>query len=300
MRGRGSRGTAFSFCAIREMTCLLTVRAGGANSYFMTLSRWNIVNEVLHLGKRLLRRAAAWFVLLAIGGLSVSCLQADCALSLNADGSGVFECRYIYHPTHAAVMRNAAKVFNLGDFAEMIAIATADDQAWEPYFKELEPQGVRLRNVKSEQAGDVITRRFAVTFRSLNGLEHAGFLAGQHLTLMRNAFGQYTLLYRLSSEAMALMEAADELGASPLGETWTAGWLVKLTVAPPGRILKSNAETAQTRAATWRFVDQRNMPLTETLRRINVFLLFEGKGLALPEYRGPNDAATGRTGIESI
>ncbi len=262
----------------------------------MTLARWKIVGRLLHPRRPTPKSSVDLVVFLLLGALSVSCLQAECFVTLGPDGSGRLECRYTSAESWAALLKHASWFSSAGDFGDWLSMATADDDVWRAHFKEMEPCGVGLRELRTERRDNAFTRRFTVTFRSLESLAAAGLLDGQRVSLTRNEQGFYAFSCELAPESAMLLEASDQLAGSPLGQARSDdAWRLVFSVASPGPIVKSNAHSTRDRVA------DPNLPLTETLRRIKVLLLFDGKGLKLPTYRtGQKENSTDMFARKSI
>lgn len=233
---------------------------------------------------------ASSLILLATNG----CVHVDQTLTLARDGSGSIDLFYAQPDESStqvqALARRILEQAGAEDSMTTMPLEVTDDQIRKE-FKALAPYGITLHSVKTESRDGWTVRNMNIRFRHLKGLAEAGLLADRDISLARDAAGNYVFTQSAgrnstTSEALALLA---EMESTPLMGGLMQGFRARLRVITPGRILETNAPEKTERAAAWTFDYDRDPGIIGKAHRLAMRIVFDGKGLAIPDFRSISD-----------
>jgi hypothetical protein len=249
-----------------------------------------------------LAACAALFVLLLAGG----CIQADLAFSLRKDGSGTIEAEYAMSEQTISqiaamlklkeqLVRSAGETYDSSQDRYTRVFLDPDAAKIEREVDKYAALGLAIDELKVEtrSAWRYVTMR--LSFPDVGKLSQADFFPEYGFSLTRRTDGKY-VLQRESPGPHALPskeEAERELRLlSPL----LGGFRVQTKIVAPGRVQKeTNATRTSLYSATWTFNFDKDPTAVAAFRAHNVHLVFDGKGLSLPEISRevPDDPGEG-------
>ena len=227
-------------------------------------------------------------VILALSGVAglAGCLEVERTITLNADGSGTVYMSYGMKPE------------DLQDLKEVLHQQMAEEgldpgQAETPFdfdeesarrgFEQYRADGITLKELKREEVNGRKYIRLTIGFTSLEGLSRTEFLSDGDIRLVRRPDGNYEFGQSgPQGETVAELAGAQEMMAEVM-----KGFRATVTVHTPGPVLESNADHAEDRSVQWQFDLSRDPKALERAQKLDMRVVFDGRGLSLPEFRSP-------------
>jgi len=235
--------------------------------------------------------------------VSVGCIKIDQDLTINKDGSGTMAVRYGMSEqtiTQMEAMKEMTKNMPQMEGEEVPEDENPfdfDEETIREGFKELEKDGIKLESVKSETKDAWKYMDITFSFKDLNALAETEFFKGSSLSLTKNDEGNYVLV----------QESGDMTGMNPGGDAemdpemqkmmmkqmapMFAGMRVAMTINTPGKIIETNAsEKKGDDSASWIYDVDKDPDCILDMQKSTVRIVFEGKGIDLPEININPDA----------
>lgn len=213
------------------------------------------------------------------------CLEVERTITLNPDGSGTVYISYGIKPADLADLKEVMRRQLAEEGLDPEQAATPfdlDEQEVREGFEDYREDGIRLLDLKREEANGRRYLRVTIAFESLEGLSHTEFLSDGDLRLERTPEGHYAF-----SQSGPQGDAAAEFeGAQQMMEELMKGFRATVRVVVPGPILESNADRVDGRSAEWAFDVARDPKALERAQKLDMRVVFGGEGLSIPEFRG--------------
>lgn len=229
----------------------------------------------------LLIRALRNFLPLLAFALFAGCVQVEQTLSLDANGGGTVTVQYAMSKEALANLEARARAES-GDSDGMEGAPFSFDEAQvREDFKEYEPLGITLEEVRSWEEGGNKYIRLAIRFASLADVMKTEFFSDRNVQLKRLADGAYEFRQTgappedMTPETMEMMRGL------------LAGFRAALAVETPGPILETNADEHGERKATWIFDVDKDPEALARAQRMDLWVRFAVDGVSLPEYPAP-------------
>ena len=231
------------------------------------------------------------------------CIQIDQTLTVNPNGSGTYHIIYGMSEQSIAQMDAMQILAQQMDAASgKKEAATADPELLNPFlfeeegirklFKKYEANGITLGTVKLDAHNNWKTADLNIRFRSLAELAKIDLLANSGFSLTRTKDGSYRMVLQAptSDRSVSLSDPETEKSLSPM----LAGFKMRAVVNTPGKLLDTNAYRRTTDSASWDVDYDSDPRQLARLQRDGMYVLFDGKGLNLPEIgAAPQPVATG-------
>jgi hypothetical protein len=240
-------------------------------------------------------RARRLLPLLLSCGLAAGCVHVEQKLTLRADGSGDFDVRYGMARKDVDQMeemsRRAMAMEGLTNGAESSSPFDFNEEDIRKDFKEYEPLGVKLTAVRISETNDWKYVDLSIHFDSLRGLSKTQFIADRDISLTRRADGRYEFRQAAPASAMSPAEMAgmDEAGIRSLMAEMMKGFRARMQVETPGAIVETSADSHEERTAAWEFDLDKDPQALDRAQKVDLSVVFEGQGLALPEFKSSSD-----------
>lgn len=215
--------------------------------------------------------------LLALALIS-GCVQVEQTLSLHGDGSGTLTVQYSV--PHDTVTKMEAQLGALagGSDAPIENPFSFDTEKIRADFKDYEPLGITLNDVRSWDEGGNKRIRLEIHFATLAGVMKTEFFSDRNVQLKRLPDGEY----EFRQKGTPAEQSDPEMQA--LMRTAMAGFRATLTLETPGDVLDSNADQRAPRSVLWIFdVDADSNALVRA-QEMDLWVRFSSTGLTLPEY----------------
>jgi hypothetical protein len=228
------------------------------------------------------------------------CIKVDQTLSLAKDGSARLEVSYSI--AEEAVDRFQS-MFELEARMARVAGETLPkdrEDAWHRLLLQPEEEairnrlagydkyGMRVDKLKVESRGGRREVQIVLLAEDLARAAESDLFRQYGFSLRKNRTGNY-VFYRPGKkppqDAAQQPDPEDSEQLSPL----LAGFKVHIRVNTPGRILETNAAGKGLYAATWTFDFDREPTALADLQRQDLYIVFDGRGLTLPEV-APDDS----------
>lgn len=235
--------------------------------------------------------AAALAFLVSLTG----CIRVEQVLTLNADGSGTIDLTYGMSEESVRSFQEMSEDMAAGsnDLSEAAMPFDFSDEDIRNDFKDYEEDGVALESVSTSVRDGWKYRRMVIAFRNLEGLARSGFLADRRFSLTRDAQGNYVLV-QASGGNGEMAGQLSALGGPEMQEVMSAmmkGFRAVIRIRTPGRILETNAPEKDDRTASWSFDLEKDAQALEKAQAAAMRIVFEGKGLKIPEFKSGAAAA---------
>lgn len=226
---------------------------------------------------RTLRRLLPLFLLALVAG----CVQVEQTLSLDASGGGTLTIHYAMSKETLADLEARAKAEG-GEADGMEGAPFSFDEAQvREDFKEYEPLGITLADVRSWEEGGKKNIRLSIRFASLAGVMKTEFFSDRDVQLKRIADGVYEFRQTSPTQQEMQPEAAEMMRGL------LAGFRATLAVETPGDILETNADGHSARKAEWIFDVDKDATALARAQQMDLWVRFAVDGAALPEYPTP-------------
>jgi hypothetical protein len=232
---------------------------------------------------------------------AAGCLNLEQEIAILPDGSGSFILHYAVSEQAiiqmqamerlkqqlAAINGDAPAPTGIGDLMPLFRDTSAADihQICAPY----KANGIEVVNVDVESRGRWQHVHVEGTFRSLADLAKADFFPEYGFSLFKTKEGHYAF-HRAGRQLDQLPGPADAETIQMLAPLM-AGFSVRLKVQTPTPILKTNAPRKSRNEAEWAFDFNRDPNVLTTLQISPLTIVFDGRGLSLPEIRLPTETA---------
>ena len=228
--------------------------------------------------------------ILALALAGAGCIRVEQTLTLNADGTGIIDLTYGMREEQIGPLQETARSLLAGEAgadAEAMPFDFSDADVRRD-FKEFEADGVFLDSVQTTTREGWRFRRLVIRFKSLAALARTGFLADRHVSLTRDARGNYSFVQ--SSNGGNGTGAFSALAAMPADGGFQEvldGFRAVIRVRTPGRILRTNSPERSDRTAAWTFDLEQDPDALEKAQQAAMQIVFDGSGLSIPEFRTP-------------
>lgn len=229
-------------------------------------------------------------IALLLAALLAGCLKANQTLTLNKDASGSFETVYAVDEDAVAQIAGVLKVKKqvLAAAGEPVYSGPADewveiflnptDAGIRRKFKQYEKLGIRLEQIKVESKDAWRHVRFKATFKNIADVARADFFPELGLTLKLTAEGDMAL----TREKLSGDTEIEDMGLMPMLSPLLKGFQVVVNMAPPTRIIRSNAHSQAGGTASWTFSYDKDPNAVVAVQKQELRVVFEGKGTRLP------------------
>jgi hypothetical protein len=223
-------------------------------------------------------------LLLAVTG----CIRVEQTIILNEDGSGTVKLAYAVTEQNAAMLEAAMQNSEgAGAMPQSGSIMGFTEETVRMQFKELEPYGVTLKEVNSETRDGWQHLEMAAAFESLKGLAQTPLLSDRAVSLTKTRNGNYKFRQKAGDEQPSMAAgAADNPQMQQAIQEMMKGFRVQIRIQTPGEIIKSSAPEAAEREAIWTFDLEKDADAVQQVEKLDMWVIFEGKGLDLPELGG--------------
>ena len=235
--------------------------------------------------------------------LATGCIELKQDLELKPDGSGRLRVSYsisehsisqlqamlVLKEQMARISGNATPMTEEDKQAMMFLIP--DETAIRKSFKKYEKYGISATELSVSTRNNRKHIYVEAHFKNIAEVAKADFFEFYGFSLLRLANNNY-VFYRSPQKADGvappiLSDKQTEKLLSPL----LGGFSVSLNVKTPGRIIKTNAHDKQRYSAIWIFEFDRDPNVLQTLQSRSMSIVFDGKGLSLPEVKRRVEAA---------
>jgi hypothetical protein len=234
---------------------------------------------------------------IAIALVFAGCVKVDQTLTFDKNGKGTLEMRYgMAEQTIAQLEAMEQMAASMGQTPDE---ATGDNMPFDfdearirEEFEAERPEGVELVSLSSETVNGWRYVNMRLSFETLSALSQTELFSDAELSLTKNADGNYVLVQTTGSDDRMPSGPADPSNpaASAMMEQMAgmfAGMRIVTTVVAPTDVIESNATERNGRQASWVFdVDEDPSALTK-LQGTNLRLVFDGKGVEIPEFGAP-------------
>lgn len=225
--------------------------------------------------------------------LLAGCIQIDETLSLESDGSGTIDLKYVIPEqtvnqiggmlTLAGQLAEAAdKPSPYDEHDYLVLLLSPSEERIMELAGRYEAAGIMLQEVavKSRDAAREVT--ISLAFRNLAALYEADFFKEQGFRLDKLPSGNYRLgRFTEGSTEAANVDMNDPATVRMLTPL-LGGFDATITMKVPGRILKTNTTRRDSRQAVWQFDFNRDPKAFRAFYNQDIAVIFEGTGLNLP------------------
>lgn len=232
-------------------------------------------------------------ILLVSCGLLSGCLKLQQTLTINADASGLYSLSYSISEDAIVQARAVSKLSGLAvmqgsgqtedRFTRMFL--NPDEATLRREFKTYERYGVTIDSLKVQTKGGWRQVALRLAFKDIAQLQKADFFRDYGFSLVKNAGGNYVFV----REAASRTRKASDLPLPPetirLLAPILAGLSLDFNVSVPGRIVTTSAHRQTQNTATWSYRFDKDPNAFVAVQRQQFNVLFEGKGLTLPDVR---------------
>jgi hypothetical protein len=231
------------------------------------------------------------------------CIRIEQKLVINADASGQLEVHFIVPnetTQRMAAMRTLTEEMAVAsempltpspadDFAQLLFDPT--EAGWRKKIAAYADFGIRLTTltVDNRNASKEVT--LTVLFDSLERLRDADFFADYGFSLVPGQAGSILLQTRRATRQPAPSDwDGNDQEVFKMLAPLLNGFRCDVDIQTPGAILKTNADNHGRYSARWMFDFDADHNALVRLQRTPLAVLFDGKGLKLPEIRQPQAA----------
>ena len=207
----------------------------------------------------------------------LGCVRVEQTITLNPDGSGVLAVQYGMALETVADLEARLKADSENGEAPPSLLSFDENQVRED-FKELEPQGILLQDIRTWASDGFKYMRLSVRFSSLDALSKTEFLSDRNFVLRRTPENDYEL--RQTSPPVDPAQAEAQAMMSGL----LAGFRAELAVELPGPIIEANADAREGRRAVWVFDLEKDPHALSRAQQMDLRVVFSGAGLSLSEF----------------
>jgi hypothetical protein len=231
---------------------------------------------------------------------AAGCADIRETITLRSDGSGIYKLKYSISKTSADQL---AMLMGMAAELEDVSGQTATESSYraipmlfdqkniEAVMKKSEKHGARLTSVKVRDWNESIMAELRIDFDSLSGLMHTPFFSHRRFSVRKTPYGAYVLQHDpspASAPSPSVHRARTIDGAEMNGALSDFRYISTLNL--PAEVLKSNADLAGLRTATWEFNCAQNQNAATRLQGAELRLSFLGAGLTIPEMQYPADS----------
>jgi hypothetical protein len=239
-----------------------------------------------------LRFLAACLVITVTG-----CIKVDETLTIEKNGSGNLELLYTIPEQTVSQMKSMFKLRDqmdaiLGqampptteDILQRVFFDPSEDQIKQT-LRKYEQFGVTIDTLKIEARNAARNVKLKVIFTDLARVSKADFFPEHGFTLARNQADNYVFFRAPENQENGYDR--QNLGQDTAGllSPILNGFRVSLKVNTPGKVLESNANRRTLYNAAWIFDYEKDPDVIKTLQTQTMKIVFDGKGLQLPEVR---------------
>lgn len=242
-------------------------------------------------------RARAWIGIGLLGGLALSCgcLRLEQDIHLRADGSGTFHMQYAVSEQAILQMRAMERLkqelaamrsetptpTGTADLMPLFqSVNAADIKA---ALKVYETNSITVEKVEVDSRGRWQHVSVRGVFGNLAEVAKADFFRDYGFSLFRTREGHYAL-HRPGRSLDGLPDAPDARTVRMLSPLM-AGFRISLAIQTPGAVLKTNGTRSSRSQVQWVFDFDRDPNVLTSLQASPMTVVFDGKGLSLPEIR---------------
>ncbi len=215
----------------------------------------------------------------------LGCVRVEQTLTLDADGGGALSVQYGMPLEAVAELEARMKAeagsdegADDGTGAAAPSLFSFDEEQVRADFRELEPQGIALQEIRSWESDGFKHLRILLRFRSLEALAQTEFLSDRQISLRRVSDTDYEFRQAAPPADPALAGAEELMGGM------LAGFRAELSVEVPGPIVNANADTNGERRATWVFDLEHDPRALSRAQHMDLRIIFNGAGLSLAEF----------------
>ncbi|MDD4871757.1 MAG: hypothetical protein PHR77_14465 [Kiritimatiellae bacterium] len=237
------------------------------------------------------------FVIISLLVIFNGCIKVDETLTIEKNGSGNLELLYTIPEQTVTQMKSMFKLKDqmdailgqtgpqtIEDSFERIFFDPSEDQI-KIILKKYEQFGITIDKLKVETRNAVRNVTLNVKFADLARISKADFFYEHGFTLLRNQADNYTFVRVPENQenGFEIQNVGPETAGmlSPI----LNGFRVSLKVSTPGKILETNASRKTVYNAAWIFDYDKNPDAVKILQNQTMKIVFDGKGMQLPEVR---------------
>jgi len=211
------------------------------------------------------------------------CIKATEVVTLNKDGSGSVTFTYGMKEENIQQLKAMSEMNQEGE-GEMSMDADAfefDEQKVRDQFKELEDEGITLKDVSSKTEDGWQYMTVAFDFKNFDSLENADTpLEG--FSLSKDAAGNYVFTSGGGGEAPEMTD--EEKQQAQMMAAMFAGMKIDIRINTPGKVIETNAPIKGADYAQWVYdIDADPMALTR-METEGMRLVFSGQGVDIPTF----------------
>lgn len=207
----------------------------------------------------------------------LGCVRVEQTITLNPDGSGVLAVQYGMSLETVADLEARMKAESENGEAPPSLLSFDESQVRED-FRELEPQGIALQDIRTWESDGFKYMRLGVRFSSLAALSKTEFLSDRNFILRRTPENNYEFRQTSPPGDPAQAEAQGMMSGM------LAGFRAELAVEVPGPIVEANADAREERRAVWVFDLEKDPRALSRAQQMDLRVVFSGAGLSLAEF----------------
>lgn len=220
--------------------------------------------------------------------LLAGCLRVDQTLTIKADGSGELDMSYAMQESTIRQMEQMAKMQASQEDPEAQTDGDQFEFNEESLRKQLAPyeeQGVEIIAIDSKTAEGWKTMHVRLGFKDLDALMKTDSMKDSNLSIKKTPEGNYVLLQQSGDDADADGTGEQDMTPEMLQQMapMFAGMKIVQRIKVPGKIIKSNASEVVGDTASWIYDVDKDPSVINKIRKLNMEIEFEGKGLDLKE-----------------
>lgn len=233
------------------------------------------------------------FVLVACSG----CIKVDETLTIEKSGSGNLELLYTISEQTVSQMKAMFKLRDqmdavtgqaytpaIEDTFQRLFLDPSEDQI-KKFLKKYEQFGITIETLKIESRNASRNVTLKLAFTDLARAARADFFPRHGFNLSQTANGTYTFLRTPERDDGGYQ--IQNLGTDTAGLLAPVmnGFRVALKVNTPGKIIETNASRKTLYNAAWIFDFDKDSNAIKTLQNQTMKIVFDGRGIQLPELR---------------